>query len=282
MVTIKVTIGGETRRLRVSDNITFKELQEKITLVFPELDQNVAPQLILTYKDQDGDIISLSSDEEVTLAINSLPSNGIWRVLARVRPSQSSKSTHRSLFGEPLFRLSPLLSFSSLLGGDLTTSLWGGLDSVVSEALKEREELIANLTKEAKKAQEKEDKPTEAEASDKPATADEAAKVSEDEPKKKPTCCGAAVEVTPGCCYHQTGSWEPVVFETPFSKTTIYGPVGYHFSWSSTGKKTEEEKPKEKTEETTEEKKEEETESVPTAPESTTKTLPEEVVVSDQ
>ena len=261
MVTIKVTIGGETRRLRVSDNITFKELQEKITSVFPELDQSVAPQLILTYKDQDGDIISLSSDEEVTLAINSLPSDGIWRVLARVRPSRSSKPTHRSLFGEPLFHLSPLLSFSSLLGGGLTTSLWDGLDSVVSEALKEREELIANLTKEAKKTQQKEDKPTEAEASDKPATTDETANISESN--------------------HQTGSWEPVVFETPFSKTTIYGPIGYHFSWSSTGKKTEEEKPKEKTEETAEEKKEEEMETVPTTPKSTTKTLPEEVIASD-
>ena len=248
MVTIKVTIGGETRRLRVSDSITFKELQEKITSVFPELDQSVAPQLILTYKDQDGDIVSLSSDEEVTLAINSLPSDGIWRVLARVRPSQSSKPTHRPLFGEPLFHLSPLLSLSSLLGGSLRTSLWDGLDSVVSEALKERDELIANLTKEAKKSQEKEDKPTEAEPSDKSAT----------------------------------GSWEPVVFETPFSKTTIYGPVGYQFKWSSAGKKTEEEKPEEKTEKTEEEKKEEETESVPTDPESTTETLPEEVVASDQ
>ena len=101
-----------------------------------------------------GDIISLSSDEEVTLVINSLPSDGIWRVLARVRPSQSSKPTHRPLFGEPLFHLSPLLSLSSLLGGGVRSSLWDGLDSVVSEALKEREELIANVTKETKKAQE--------------------------------------------------------------------------------------------------------------------------------
>ena len=36
----------------------------------------------------------------------------------------------------------------------MRSSLWDGLDSVVSEALKEREELIANVTKETKKAQE--------------------------------------------------------------------------------------------------------------------------------
>ena len=95
MISIKIHFNGETRRTKVQEDITYKGLLESIISLFPRLEESHAPQLRLFYRDTDGDIITLSSDEEVATATAQLPPDGVWRLTARLerKPSDTSSST---------------------------------------------------------------------------------------------------------------------------------------------------------------------------------------------
>ena len=95
MISIKIHFNGETRRTKVQEDITYKGLLESIISLFPRLEESHAPQLRLFYRDTDGDIITLSSDEEVATATGQLPPDGVWRLTARLerKPSDTSSST---------------------------------------------------------------------------------------------------------------------------------------------------------------------------------------------
>uniref|UniRef100_A0A1X7TP14 PB1 domain-containing protein n=1 Tax=Amphimedon queenslandica TaxID=400682 RepID=A0A1X7TP14_AMPQE len=93
MPSLKVHFNGETRRTQVQEDVTYDGLLQSIISLFPGLDESSAPTLRLFYRDTDGDIITLSSDEEVTTAIAEIPSGGVWRLTARlVKPPSSSSS----------------------------------------------------------------------------------------------------------------------------------------------------------------------------------------------
>ena len=95
MISIKIHLNGEVRRTKVQEDITYEGLLESIISLFPRLEESHAPQLRLFYRDADGDIITLSSDEEVATAMGQLPPDGVWRLTARLerKPSDTSSST---------------------------------------------------------------------------------------------------------------------------------------------------------------------------------------------
>ncbi len=75
MVLFKITDGVETRRVQVaSGNITFQQLQERIASLFPNAAKE-ASNLALRYRDSDGDVITLSSDEEFQEVLSDLPND---------------------------------------------------------------------------------------------------------------------------------------------------------------------------------------------------------------
>ena len=130
MISIKIHFNGETRRTKVQEDITYEGLLESIISLFPRLEESHAPQLRLFYRDTDGDIITLSSDEEVATATAQLPPDGVWRLTARLerKPSDTSSSTGSGT--HPLLDL-----FETLLN-----PLHSELEKVFKEELKTTEQ----------------------------------------------------------------------------------------------------------------------------------------------
>lgn len=83
MVSLKVTFKGETRRTQLPNTATYSELLQTITSLFPSLSEG--QELSLVYRDEEGDIVSVSSDQEVATAISLLPTDGVWRINARTK-----------------------------------------------------------------------------------------------------------------------------------------------------------------------------------------------------
>ncbi len=80
MVLVKITDGIETRRLHVTPGeTTFQQLQEKIVLLFPGSNHE-ASSLTLRYHDSDGDVITLSTNEEFQEVLSDLPSDYLWKL----------------------------------------------------------------------------------------------------------------------------------------------------------------------------------------------------------
>lgn len=73
MVYFKVTDGTQTRRFQATcGQFTYDELKQKLASLFPEAVKEDS-DLILRYQDVDGDIITLSSDQELQEALSELP-----------------------------------------------------------------------------------------------------------------------------------------------------------------------------------------------------------------
>uniref|UniRef100_A0A1X7V9Y9 PB1 domain-containing protein n=1 Tax=Amphimedon queenslandica TaxID=400682 RepID=A0A1X7V9Y9_AMPQE len=126
MPSLKIHLMGETRRTRVQEDVTYDGLLQSIISLFPGLDESSAPTLRLFYRDTDGDIITLSSDEEVTTAIAEIPLGGVWRLTARlVEPPPSSSSGGQN-------ETHPLL--------DLFEALVSPLQSVLDKEEREKKE----------------------------------------------------------------------------------------------------------------------------------------------
>ena len=116
MVYLKVSDGSETRKLQVTPGeITFDQLKQQLATFFPKtLAGEASSGLSLQYRDIDGDVITLSSDQELQEALSQLKEDGVWKLYIRARkgtqnpaPSASSAqgeqqkrnhSERRSLF----------------------------------------------------------------------------------------------------------------------------------------------------------------------------------------
>ena len=97
MVLFKITDGVETRRLQVTPGeITFQQLQERITSLFPETAKE-ASNLSLRYRDSDGDVITLSSNEEFQEVLSDLPSDHVWKLHIHTPPKarEEARPHHR-------------------------------------------------------------------------------------------------------------------------------------------------------------------------------------------
>jgi len=76
MVHFKVTDGVQTRRLEAPSGLSFKELKKKLSSMFPEAVKKDS-DLVLHYRDAEGDVISLSSNQELQEALNSAGGTGL-------------------------------------------------------------------------------------------------------------------------------------------------------------------------------------------------------------
>ena len=64
MVHFKITDGVQTRRLGAPSGLTYDKLKKKLSTMFPEALKEDS-DLVLRYRDTEGDVISLSSDQEL-------------------------------------------------------------------------------------------------------------------------------------------------------------------------------------------------------------------------
>ena len=69
MVLVKAVLGQETRKFPLQSDATLQDLTSKLLEVFPALKGRSATDLELLYRDSDGDVITVSSDEELQTAL---------------------------------------------------------------------------------------------------------------------------------------------------------------------------------------------------------------------
>ena len=217
MVLIKAIICGETRRFTLSDKATYDELREKIASIFPSLTDK-AKSLVLSYRDHDGDIVSVSSDEEVAVAIATVPPNGTWKVAVQL--STSPKKTPLS------FKIIPL--FLDLLDPDTSPLLseWDRCGSSC-DLLKKRAELLEKLKKNSKETT-KEKKNTDESRETTQKVEDK------DEPEvksKNGTTNRSAFSSLWGDLEEALSGLPINTYGTPLMREVAIGPTGFEMTW---------------------------------------------------
>ena len=237
MVYFKISDGEVTRKFKVNPgDITYQQLRERIASLFPKALEG--ENLLLKYRDADGDLITISTNEEFQEALSELPEDHVWKLhihggaTARATPFAPLRRranipsdfffhpTHMpfggGMFSDPWFRRPTFPSWMS------TGYPWSSLDRQFEKMLEEHASELSELhnTMETEAA---------------------AAKPSEEGAAVQTQSGGAVAETSEGMKIKNFGSWEPREFEGPFGKGRIIGPVGYYVSWSSgpEGKKTE-------------------------------------------
>ena len=248
----KVTNGIETRKFQVTPGqLTFEQLQERLATLFPGTYTTDTSNLVLRYRDSEGDVITLSSDEEFQEVLSDLPEDSVWKLhIASPRTQRQAKPTsflHHTF--EPTW--SPfgirrtLQSEVDRESRELLDLLFGFHDSTSADkppASAEGEEQAGS--KEATGAesvppQEGTEDSTSSEVSPKNGEEEE-----EDEVKSKPSASHGKSEEEPpsqcpaGDCCHvkRVGVWEPLLFGGLFGPRRLAsGPVGYHITWTPRG-----------------------------------------------
>ena len=242
MVHLKVTDGLETRKFQVTPGeLTFDQLQEQLTSVFPSSVRDGAA-LSLQYRDADGDIITLSSDQELQEALSDLPSGSVWKLHIREsntgKSRQSTPKSHScSQQGQSLFDLlfqPKRMSFGSFWEKQLQETealvqqLWG-----VHKAQDDKE----TSSKQENGEQSKTGEPKHAGESNE-TKADKQETDSQDETVKSKLNNDTSSDshpttARPGpCCRTKTVvSWEPQLHPTLFGLRTVLRPVRYNVVW---------------------------------------------------
>ena len=214
MVFLKVSDGYETRKLQLTEELSLDQLKQQLSRFFPRLSEN---DFSLQYRDEDGDLITLSTDEELQAVLAALPQDAVWRVQL-TENSETSSSLFDRLF-EPHRRPFGLFSWHNH-----------------HRRLKEAEELVRERQRRHESALQERRKEAEAEK--------EKAKEGLKEEEVKSKNSGLVAEHSPQWCYRPYGSWEPKIYESPFGHVTVVGPVGYHAWWGCSGSGQEESKSK--------------------------------------
>ena len=93
MVYAKVTDGKEIRKFRVESDVTFDALKKQIAGLFPSLGNGV--EFNVQYRDAVGDVISISTDEEVRTALSYLSANETWLLQAVPVPRRAQRASGR-------------------------------------------------------------------------------------------------------------------------------------------------------------------------------------------
>jgi len=88
MVFLKVTDGNETRRFQVTSELTFDQLRERLIKLFPSLGKE--KDLLLKYRDADGDLITLSSNEELQEVLAHTPDDTVWKLHIKTNVQEPS------------------------------------------------------------------------------------------------------------------------------------------------------------------------------------------------
>ncbi len=227
MVHIKVTNGIETRRFQVTEELPFEQLREKLSTIFSSsLDQSFQ----LQYVDSDGDVITISSDEELQSALSGLSSDAILKLyMKRPALAAASRSSGRrqSLF-EGIFGRSTNFWDHFEKQFNVTESileqLWGNNrkgDCCTTECCDSTTD-SNNTGSSNKEVKSKTDtvEPTDSEQ----------VKSKVEEPvKSKPS----QTESSPQIPSHTVVSWEPRVQYTWFGPRTVLRPVRYNVLYLS-------------------------------------------------
>ena len=106
MVLLKVTDGYETRNFRVTSELTFDQLKERLTRLFPSLGEG--KDLQLQYRDTEGDLITLSSNEELEEVLADTPDGAVLKLHIKTSVREPSLL---NFFSEPFWRPFGLLSW---------------------------------------------------------------------------------------------------------------------------------------------------------------------------
>ena len=234
MVFFKITDGAETRRFQVTPGeITFQQLQERIATLFPEAAKE-ASNLTLRYRDSDGDVITLSSDEEFQEVLTNLPSDHVWKLHIHT-PSKTTRSCHRvsQLLQSPFaVRRNPWSDLDELV------ELFFGLNDTKpsSEEKTTSKENTENTTSEEAA------EPSTTENQDSGATEEqEGAKPSKATPKegedeevksKHPKKTGSECPAGHHCHVKRVHLWEPTLFGGLFGPRVFSPSVGYHITYT--------------------------------------------------
>lgn len=99
MVHIKVSNGVETRRFQVTEELTIEQLQEKLVSI-GLFSSTVDKALSLQYQDSDGDVITISSNEELQTALSDLSSDAVLKLHMKRPTAPRPRRRQQSLFGE--------------------------------------------------------------------------------------------------------------------------------------------------------------------------------------
>ena len=268
MVYIKVTAGGETRKLQVEEGITFDELKQRVAGIFPSLsDAGPGVDFDLRYQDTDGDLMHISSDAEVATALSHLPANSVWRLLVVAKqPSAGQQPSRR-----PRRQLSSMMPYGpsgifggfgprfdsqwdNLLGEMASDPFWSpvGLFSWGDRErrsrewesyMQQKEQQFEQEMQQVRQMQEDhmrqfEEQRRKAEESigrslNAPPGTTEQPMPQQQPVARQPSGSGAVVSQSGQPKWHcQTfGSWEPTSYESPYGRRTVVGPVGYHMYW---------------------------------------------------
>jgi hypothetical protein len=259
MVFLKVTDGIEARRFQVTPGqITFQQLQEKVASFFPGVTEE-ASILTLRYRDSDGDVITLSSDEEFQEVLSDLPNEHVWKL--HIHTPSKKREERRPCQGVSL--LDHLLDPFAV-----RRNPWSEFD----RQFKETQELVELLfgihnpkpstSEDTTKPSTSEDttKPSTSEDTTKPSTSEdttesenqgenadggttEGTKASEASPKEgedeevKSKLSGGAKKVGsecpagPHCHVKRVHLWEPTLFGGLFGPRRVFSPsVAYHIT----------------------------------------------------
>ena len=249
MVYLKVSDGTETRKFQVNpSDVTFDQLKERLTSFFPTALSGQS-DLSLQYRDKEGDIITLSSNQELQEALSQLPEEAVWKLHIKNnphihktrRPTQQQQQRQRRCYNvspfEPSWR--PFGLFSNP---------WATFDRENSETLELARILEDHFFQSSEKGEGKNDTAaTTGVANNKEATnsengatesgetksseedPDEVIKSKLEEPTKKTT--EEKSDDTSHPHVRHWGVWEPRVFVSPFGFRTVVGPVGYSIRW---------------------------------------------------
>lgn len=251
MVYLKVTDGLETRKFQVTPGeLTFDQLQEQVTSVFPSSIRDGA-SLSLQYRDTDGDVITLSSNQELQEALSDLPSGSVWKLhIRKSNPGKPYRSTPTSCQARSSCSQHRRSLFDHLFQSTRTPfgSFWENFD----QHLQETEALVEQLWglhkahsdgETSSKPEGGENKegnagePKQAEESD-VTKADTKETDSQDEIVKSKLTDDTSSDshpttARPGsrCRSKTVVSWEPRLHPTLFGLQTVLRPVRYNVVW---------------------------------------------------
>lgn len=247
MVFVKVSDGYETRKLQISDQITYGELKDQVARLFPRYRGREGGKFELQYRDTDGDLIAFSSDEELRTALAHLPPDTVWR-LEIMRPPSRERSgfgplmrlPSRGMFGElePFgnfeieqpFQIDPFWSPFGMFSSDRERRLreWQDHRRAREEQIEQQFERMRRMQEEHTRQFEEQRKKAEEEIR----KAMETQRERQLERQRSAGGAGPVAEQGQPKWHCQTfGSWDPVSYESPYGTRTVIGPVGYHMYW---------------------------------------------------
>ena len=248
MVHIKVSNGVETRRFQVTGELTFEQLQEKLASIFPSA--VVDKSLQLQYRDSDGDVITISSDEELQEALSSLPNDSVLKL--HIKRRQTTPRPRRSLFSD-MFEPSTNNIWDQLFGKQFKTTetlleqLWGkGEESreCCNTVCCEGRDTEAKVNETKPSDEEVKSKVNETELSD---GEEVKSKVNETEPSDevKSKLDDETTVKSKEIRSHTVLSWEPRLQYTWLGPRTVLRPVRYNVHYWGLPDKDSNERPSE-------------------------------------